>query len=149
MPTQKMLFLSEIEEARLCLTVAEEGDAESLYTLGLMYGKGEVVKEDQAEAAHWIRLAAEKGHPTAQVNLGIRYCLGLGLDEDLVQAYAWASIAIVQDDESVNVFSSDLEIIASKLTEQDWHEARQLARTYLRKYVIPYAEEASVSAGTD
>ena len=40
---------------------AEQGDADSQYTLGFLYATGEVVAQDDAAALHWLRLAAEQG----------------------------------------------------------------------------------------
>jgi hypothetical protein len=41
--------------------VAEQGDAEAQYNLGLMYLEGQGVKQDNAEAYAWIRTAAAQG----------------------------------------------------------------------------------------
>ncbi len=45
-------------------------------TLGLIYAKGQGVKQDFAEAANWYRKAAEKGNAFAQTNLGLFYAQG-------------------------------------------------------------------------
>ncbi|MCH8098520.1 MAG: sel1 repeat family protein [Proteobacteria bacterium] len=39
--------------------LAEQGDAEAQFNLGLMYYKGRGVPQDYAEAVKWYRLAAE------------------------------------------------------------------------------------------
>ena len=36
-----------------------------------MYGNGEGVLKDDAEAVHWYRLAADQGNASAQNNLGV------------------------------------------------------------------------------
>ena len=41
--------------------LAEAGDVDSRYGLGLMYHKGEGVPQDSAEAVKWFRQAAEQG----------------------------------------------------------------------------------------
>ena len=51
--------------------LAEQGDADSQYSLARMYITGEGVREDDAEAVKWLRLAAEQGHADAQFSLDI------------------------------------------------------------------------------
>ena len=43
-----------------------------------MYGNGEGVLQDDAEAVKWYRLAAEQGHSAAQASLGYMYANGEG-----------------------------------------------------------------------
>ena len=43
---------------------AEAGEAQAQFTLGVMYGTGEGVPQDDAEAVAWYRLAAAR-HVTA------------------------------------------------------------------------------------
>ena len=52
---------------------AEQGDGRAQNMLGVMYGSGDGVPKDDAEALKWFRKAAEQGHATAQFNLGLRY----------------------------------------------------------------------------
>jgi TPR repeat protein len=46
---------------------------------GLMYDKGQGVRQDHAAAASWYRKAAEQGIANAQFNLGIMYDNGEGV----------------------------------------------------------------------
>jgi uncharacterized protein len=55
---------------------AEQGYAEAQYNLGVMYGNGNGVVQDYAEAVKWYRLAAEQGNAKAQNNLGVMYEYG-------------------------------------------------------------------------
>ena len=50
--------------------LAEQGDAEAQYNLGVMYYKGDGVSQDYQTAAKWFRLAAEQGDAKAQFVLG-------------------------------------------------------------------------------
>ncbi len=43
-----------------------QNDSQSQYVLGLMYGLGEGVHEDEAQSLRWYRKAAEQGHIKAQ-----------------------------------------------------------------------------------
>ena len=58
-------------------------------THGLMYGKGQGVPQDYAQAAAWYRKAAEQGDAGAQHNLGYAYDFGQGVTQDDAQAVAW------------------------------------------------------------
>jgi len=44
-----------------------------------MYGTGQGIPMDHAEAVRWYRLAADQGHAEAQRYLGIMYRFGVGL----------------------------------------------------------------------
>ena len=48
----------------------DQGHAQAQYNLGVMYAKGEGVRQSRTEAASWWQKAAEQGHPTAQLELG-------------------------------------------------------------------------------
>ena len=55
------------------MPLAEQGDADAQYNLGVMYDNGEGVTQDDAEAVKWYRRAAEQGNAFAQHNLGVMY----------------------------------------------------------------------------
>ena len=78
--------------------LAEQGDAEAQYNLGVMYDNGRGVPEDDGQAAFWYRKAAEQGHAEAQFNLGVMYADGEGVPEDDVQAAFWFRKAAEQGD---------------------------------------------------
>ena len=61
---------------KLWLPMAEQGDASVQFNLGVMYAKGQGVKQDDFEAVKWFRKAAEQGHAKAQAILGFSYLLG-------------------------------------------------------------------------
>ena len=64
------------------LQLAEAGDAELQFSLGVMYEHGEGVRQDYAEAVRWYRKAAEQGYAEAQNNLGLMYDQGQGVRQD-------------------------------------------------------------------
>ncbi|HJL65723.1 MAG TPA: tetratricopeptide repeat protein, partial [Arenicellales bacterium] len=53
--------------------LAEQGDADAQYNLGVMYEKGRGVPQDDKIALKWFTLAAEQGFARAQHNLGVMY----------------------------------------------------------------------------
>ena len=71
------------------LPLAEKGDAEAQFNLGLMYHNGEGVAQDQAAAARWYGLAAEQGDAPAQHNLGLMYLDGEGVALNRGEALKW------------------------------------------------------------
>ena len=74
-------------------TLAETGDAEAQFNLGLMYRVGEGIPRDDHEAARWFRRAAEQGLADAQANLGTMYGNGVGVPQDHAETYFWLSLA--------------------------------------------------------
>ncbi len=73
--------------------LAEDGDPKAQYQLGVMYYRGEGVRQSYDEAAEWYRRAAEGGDADAQFNLGLMYANGIGLDRDYVSAHVWFTLA--------------------------------------------------------
>ena len=69
--------------------LAEQGNADAQYFLGLMYGEGQGVLQDYAMALQWWRKAAEQGHATAQYFLGLVYDEGQGVPQDDAKARQW------------------------------------------------------------
>ena len=81
------------------LPLAELGDAEAQYNLGVMFDQGASVEQDLARAASWYRKAAEQGFMDAQTNLGMMYYRGEGVAIDLTEASRWLQRAAEQGDE--------------------------------------------------
>lgn len=74
---------------KLWLPLAEQGNADAQFNLGLIYYNGRGVKQDDFEAVKWFRKAAEQGDETAQFNLGVMYGKGRGVKQDDVEAMKW------------------------------------------------------------
>jgi TPR repeat protein len=81
---------------RLWRSLAEQGDADAQYNLGVMYSNGDGVPRDYAEAMKWHRKAAEQGNGNAQFNLGFMYDLGRGMPQSYTEAVKWYSHAANQ-----------------------------------------------------
>jgi TPR repeat protein len=93
------------------LPLAELGDAEAQYNLGVMYDEGAGMKQDMAAAAGWYRKAAEQGFVDAQTNLGIMYYHGQGVARDHTEAARWFRQAADQGDSEAAAY---LERICNK-----------------------------------
>ncbi len=64
----------EYEKAySLFLELANKGDKEAQYNLGLLYNRGHGVEMDQEESFKWFLKAAENGHPMSQYIVGLSY----------------------------------------------------------------------------
>ncbi|SFP98551.1 Sel1 repeat-containing protein [Nitrosomonas cryotolerans] len=66
--------------------VAELGQPFSQEALGTLYGRGDGVAQDFAEAMKWYRKAASQGNPKGQFYLGHLYLSGLGASKNLSEA---------------------------------------------------------------
>ena len=119
---------SPLEDVRSC---AEQGYAFPQSMLGFMYGNGEGVPQDDAEAARWFGLAAEQRYVNAQFNLGVRYENGDGVPEDYVLAYMWYNLAAAQGDEGAPGLKDTL---AQQMTREQIAEAQRMSREWLEAH---------------
>ncbi len=76
--------------------LAEQGNPEAQFNLGLMYHKGQGVPQDNDESVKWFRKAAEQQYVKAQYNLGAMYSLGQGVAKDNTEAVKWFRMAAEQ-----------------------------------------------------
>ena len=89
--------------------LAEQGDIEAQFDLGLMYAKGKGVPQDRAEAMHWYRQAAEQGHVKAQFHLGSMYdWVPKGVPRDGAEAVRWYRRAAEQGDFLAPILLGDM-----------------------------------------
>lgn len=73
--------------------LAEQGNADAQYNLGIMYRNGRGVSQDYNQAVRWYTMAAEQGLADAQLNLGVMYDNGQGVVQDNKQAVRWYTMA--------------------------------------------------------
>jgi uncharacterized protein len=71
------------------LPVAQRGDANAQFNIGLLYANGKGVRKDPKQAADWYRKAAEQGVGAAEYNLGVMYANGDGVPRDVHEAVKW------------------------------------------------------------
>jgi hypothetical protein len=69
--------------------LAEAGNVDAQYQLGLMYGNGLGVPKDPQKATEWLDKATGKFDPGAQFNLGVMYFQGERLPKDYGLAGRW------------------------------------------------------------
>lgn len=75
--------------AQVCRNEAENGSAESAFTLAVLYAKGLGVEMELSRAIKWLRVAAEAGHSEAAYNLGMAYTRGDNVAIDIPEAVRW------------------------------------------------------------
>ncbi len=120
-------YATAVKELR---PLAEEGDADAQFNLGVMYAKGQGVPQDDTEAARWYRLAAEQGLADAQSYLGWMYLTGERVPQDYVQAHMWFNLAAARGEEDARRARDRL---AKKMTPPQLAEAQRLAREWTPK----------------
>jgi TPR repeat protein len=76
---------------RLWYLLAEKGDADAQFQLGIMYESGQGVLRSDAEAIKWYRKAAEQDDAVAQFNLGVMYAKGVSPNH--AEAALWYRLA--------------------------------------------------------
>lgn len=104
--------------------LAEQGNAQAQFSLGVMYHLGQSVAQDDKEAVVWWSKAAEQGQVEAQDNLGLRYARGQGVAQDWVQADKWFTIAAasgnVKNKRVVEVHMPPEKITEANALAQEW-----------------------------
>ena len=79
------------------LTLAQDGNIEAQYNIGVMYSQGQGVSRDMASAALWWEKAALQGDKRGQNNIANLYRDGLGVAKDLGKASHWFKDAAARD----------------------------------------------------
>ena len=111
--------------------VAEHGNAQAQFTLGMMYRKGQGVAQNDTEAVAWWSKAAEQGNQEAQENLGLQYAKGQGVAQDWVQADKWFSIAAASGKETA---LNNQKVVEVHMQPEKIAEAKALAQEWLSRH---------------
>ncbi len=118
--------------------LAEKGDAESQFRLGVHYNLGWGVPQDFLKAAEWYGKAAEQGFLKAMSGLGELYVEGKGIPRNFVLAYMWFSLVVEHPQfSSFGLKESDLShttlkrhLLVRHMTPAQIAEAKKLARQW-------------------
>ena len=76
----------EEEAVRLLLPLAEGGDVEAQFFVGMAYDSEEGVPRDEATAAEWYRRSGEQGHPGGRLYYALFLENGWGVEQDVSRA---------------------------------------------------------------
>jgi TPR repeat protein len=125
---------------------AEQGDAEAQYNLGLMYGKGDGVAENDVEAVKWYRKSAKQGNAGAQYNLGFMYYSGEGVVQNYVAAHMWWNLAGAQ---GIELARKNVEILVEKMTKEQIAEAQKMASEWQAKHSSELLHTAQAVIASD
>ncbi len=76
--------------------LAEAGNADGQFGMGLLYANGFGVPLDDDQALKWYLLAAAQSHAEAQCNIAVMYANGWGVPQSDEEAFKWYSLAADQ-----------------------------------------------------
>ena len=118
--------------------LAESGDCDAEYSMGLLYYSGAGVRRSYEKAHTWWTRAAEQGQGQAQAVLGASYTRaripyifidcrkGCGTDRDLVEGYKWFGLASESSSPRiVSTSQSSIERISAQMSAEQIEEAQQ------------------------
>ncbi len=111
--------------------LVEQGHADALTNLGVLYNKGQGVNQDHGAALKLWTLASEQGQPDAQTNLGLLYVHGKGVPADNVYAHMWWNIAASQGNKNARI---NLNIVAKKLSPMQLQTAQRMALEWIASH---------------
>ena len=106
---QKAFIRGDYEIAlQLWRPLAEKGNTDAQFYLGLLYAVGNGVTQDYKEAVKWYRLAADRGNALAQSMLGAMYAEGKVVTQDHKEAVKWYRLAAAQGDPNAQINLGEL-----------------------------------------
>lgn len=108
------------EASEVCRAMAEKGDMNAQFSLGVLYYQGNGVMSDLSQSQKWIRKAAQKNHNQAQYNLGIMLANGHGSSANLVEAYAWLKIS---SDNGYSAATDSMKQLGEELSSDEKNKA--------------------------
>jgi uncharacterized protein len=114
-------------------TLADQGNTEGQYFLGLFYHNGFGVKRDQAEAVKWFLKAAQQGDARSQYYAGIMYAAGQGVAKDLPLANMWLSLSAANPKSSYRdslYTREEIDKIEKKMTPEQIAQAKDLTKNW-------------------
>lgn len=111
--------------------IAEKGNPDAQFRLGLMYRDGKGVAQDDKQGVAWLNKAAEQGQAEAQENLALSYAKGLGVERDWVQADKWFSIAAASGRETA---VNNQKVVEVHMQPEDIAKANALSKDWLAQH---------------
>jgi hypothetical protein len=119
------------DSAEALRKLADAGDADAQWRMGVRYHTGAGVPQDDKQAVQWFLRSAEQGNMTAQATLGAYYWAGRGVPQDLSRAYFWSALALAHGDEHSK---SRMEGLALQMTRSQIAAAREQADNWIRQH---------------
>lgn len=116
--------------------LAESGNAEAEFRVGVMYEQGQGIPAAPKEAANWYRKAADQAYAQAQYALGMLYANGNGVRQDNVQAYMWLDLGSIL---GVAKAATEREKVTEKMAPEQIAEGRRLVDAWKATLLHPSA----------
>ncbi len=111
---------------------AEDRSSTTQFEIAEVFEKGDSRTRDYAQAFKWYFESARKGYRSAQSRVGTFYARGLGVDQNYIKAYAWYLVALFQQSRRARRL---IRIIEGKMSREEKHRGRVLARHYYDSFV--------------
>jgi TPR repeat protein len=115
---------------KIWLPLAEKGDINAQYNMGVMYELGHGVPVNPAQAAGWYRKAANKGYGSAMLNLAGLVAEHARGPSDLIPAYTWTLLAADHDPSVRANALRNLGIIRPHMSRAGIRQAEAAARAW-------------------
>ena len=103
-------------------SIAEQGDPQAQFQLGMHYYRGKEIARDYIEAAKWLMKSANQGNADAQLRIGLCYSAGEGVEKDFTKAAGWYRKAAEQGNPSAQLGLA-VRYYRGEGVEQDYTEA--------------------------
>src|SRR5258706_795960 len=113
--------------------LADQGNIEGQYFLGLFYHNAFGVKRDQTEALKWFLKAAQQGDARSQYYAGIMYASGQGVAKDLAKADMWLSLSAANPKSSYRdslYTTEEIGQIEQTMTPEQIAQAKELTKNW-------------------
>jgi uncharacterized protein len=113
--------------------LADQGNVDAQYFLGLLYHNGFGVKPDQVEAVKWFQKAAQQGDARSQYYAGIIYSTGKGVAKDLPMADMWLTLSAANPKSSYRdslYTKEEISKIEKKMTPEQIAQAKELVKNW-------------------
>ena len=108
--------------------LAEQGNADAQFNLGLMHFNGTGVPQEDQLALKWFRLSADQGDAFAQFALGNMYYMGRGVTRNFVASYALGNLAAANVPSSFTAPAQMRDASAAELNPQQIAAGQELTR---------------------
>lgn len=110
------------------LPAAQSGNADAAQMIGVLYGLGLGVDQDDTRAFEWYLRAAMQGHPGAGAAVAYHYETGKGLQSpDLMRAYMWYVLADIGGDADAALGQEE---VLAKISDEQISKAHILIDDY-------------------
>lgn len=116
----------------ILLELADKGNPEAQFQIGVAYYYGKEVAKNQEAAFVWFRKAADQGYAAAQYALGRMYYYGHGVGQDEKEAIQWFRQAAERDYTDAQ-FALGVMYQFGKSVEKDFKEAAKWYRSAAEK----------------